>query len=458
MPTLQQYIAELREFISIPSVSAGPLMKGSVRQCAVWLATQLKNAGLKRVKVFETRLHPIVYADYLVDASLPTILFYGHYDVQPAEPLTDWLSEPFNPIIKGNYIVGRGASDDKSQLLVHVKAIEELILKNGAPPVNIKCLFEGEEEIGSPNLKAFITANKQLLACDAAVISDTNMAAANQPAVTYSLRGSLNLELTLHGQEKELHSGKYGGTVYNPIQALSEIISQFHQQDNRVAIPGFYDGIKQPGKAEKAYMSAYGPSNKALMAAAGTACQWGEAGHTAYERATIRPSLSITSVSAGYQGEGAKNSIPNAATAKINIRLVPGQQPARLEFLTRAFISEVTPPGFRVSIKASSPAMPVVLPTGNCFLKAAALAYETAFGVKPIFLRSGGTIPVVNMFKEILGAPTVLMGFALPSDNMHGPNEQFYLPNFIKGIQTSIHFMNNVSSLTKYKQTKHLSR
>ena len=450
MPFNPRYINELKDFISFPTISSDSSKKKEIQKCAEWLAAHLQKTGLKKVKIFQTRLHPLVYAEYFVSPELPTVLYYGHYDVQPAVPLKQWKLQPFNPVVKGDYIYGRGTADDKGQLFIHIKAIEEVLKKSGTLPVNVKCIFEGEEEVGSPNLPDFIRTNKKYLKCDVAVVSDTKMLAVDQPAITYSLRGALNMEITLSGKNKELHSGSYGGMIYNPIKALAEIVSVLHDENNRVTIPGFYSDVSSPGSAERKYMAKVGPSNEMLLNETGADLSWGEKGFSNFEKTTIRPAIIITTIKGGYEGEGFKNVIPTSATVKMNVRLVPNQNPVKVQKLLMDYFTEMIPEGFEVKFNAASKAKPVLLSIRNPFVKAASESYKAAFGKCPVYLRSGGTIPVVNMFHDFLNAPTILMGFGLPSDNIHAPNENFHLPTFFKGIKTSRTFMKRVSVINNH--------
>jgi acetylornithine deacetylase/succinyl-diaminopimelate desuccinylase-like protein len=444
--TRHRHVAELKEFIRFPTVSAQPQHADDLKRCARWLASQLQAVGLERVRVLATPRHPIVYADWLRAPGKPTVLIYGHYDVQPAEPLAEWRTPPFEPTVVGDDLFGRGACDDKGQMFAHVKAIEACLKTQGRLPVNVKCLFEGEEEIGSPNLKPFVERNRRLLAADVAVMSDTRMLAADQPALTYALRGGLSFELEVAGQKSDLHSGNFGGAAHNPLQALCEIIAKLHDADRRIAIPGFYDRVRRWGGAEREFMAANGPSDEQILRDAKAELGWGERGYSLYERTTIRPSLSVTGVTGGYQGEGVKAVIPSRATAKLNFRLVPDQDPAEIERLFRSHIARVTPPTVRTTVRSFLAARPALIDRRHPVMRAAARAYEHGFGASPVFLRSGGTIPIVNHFQELLGAPTALMGFALPDDRIHAPNEKFHLPNFYRGIATCIRFLAEVGA------------
>jgi acetylornithine deacetylase/succinyl-diaminopimelate desuccinylase-like protein len=441
-----RFVAELKDFIRFPTVSSQPQHRDDVKRCARWLAANLQSVGLDRVQIFPTPRHPIVYAEWLRAPGKPTVLIYGHYDVQPAEPFAEWRTPPFEPTVVGDDLFARGACDDKGQMFAHVKAIETCLKTQGRLPVNVKCLFEGEEEIGSPNLKPFVERNRRRLAADVAVMSDTRMLAADQPALTYALRGGLSFELEVAGQQSDLHSGNFGGAAHNPLQALCEIIAKLHDADRRIAIPGFYDRVRRWGGAEREFMAANGPSDQQILRDAKAELGWGESGYSLYERTTIRPSLSVTGVTGGYQGEGVKAVIPSRATAKLNFRLVPDQDPAEIERLFRSHIARVTPPTVRTTVRRFLAARPALIDRRHPVMRAAARAYEHGFGASPVFLRSGGTIPIVNHFQELLGAPTALMGFALPDDRIHAPNEKFHLPNFYRGIATCIRFLAEVGA------------
>ncbi len=441
-----RFVAELRELIRFPTVSAQPKHAEDLKNCAAWLADHLRWVGLERVNVIPTRRHPIVYAEWRHAPGCPTVLIYGHYDVQPVDPLEEWGFPPFEPTIRGQDLYGRGASDDKGQLFVHVKAIESYLRTTGELPLNVKCLLEGEEEIGSPSLPSFLAQSRDRLAVDVALLSDMRILAPDRPAITYSLRGALSLELEVHGPKQDLHSGTFGGAVHNPLQALCEIIGSLHDANGRVAIPGFYDQVRRWSQEERAYMARAGPSDAQILWDAQTEKGWGEPGYTVYEQTTIRPAVTVNSMVGGYQGPGPKAVIPARAGAKLNFRLVPDQDPHEIDRLLRQYINSVTPPTVQTTIRRHLVAKPALVNRHHPTMQAAAAAYRKGFGATPVFLRSGGTIPVVNLFQEILGVPTVLMGFALPDDRMHAPNEKFHLPNFYNGIVTSIWFLAEVGA------------
>ena len=451
----RRFLGELKEFVAFPTVSAQPRYAGDLRKCAAWLASHLRHIGLEHVQVVATKGNPIVYADWLHARGRPTVLIYGHYDVQPPDPLNEWRSPPFQPAVRGQDLYGRGACDDKGQLLTHVKALEAWLRSSRKLPVNVKCIFEGEEEVRSRNLRPFVDRNKRALAADTAVMSDTQMPAPNLPAIVYSERGALSLELEVRGLEHDLHSGNFGGAVHNPLQALCEIVAQLHDDGGRIAIPGFYESVRHWSEQERAAMSRSGPSDARLLEEAKAKRGWGEPDFTLYERTTIRPALTMNGVAGGYQGPGEKGVIPARALAKLSFRLVPDQDPRHIDQLFRRYVAHIAPPGMNSVVRTISSARPALIDRKHPAMKAAALAYRKGFGAAPVFLRSGGTIPAVSMFQEELGIPTVLMGFGLPDDRIHAPNEKFHLPNFYRGIATSIWFLAAIGAGAGSTMKKH---
>jgi len=435
-----RFVTELKEFIRFETVSADPGHAASLRRCAKWLADKLGEAGLERVEVLPTRRHPLVYAEWLHAPERPTLLVYGHYDVQPPEPLGQWRSPPFEPVVRRKVLYGRGASDDKGQMFVHVKALEAHLRANRVLPVNVKCLFEGEEEIGSPSLPRFLAANHRRVAAAVAVLSDMPMRGPHRPAVTHALRGALSLELRVRGPERDLHSGLFGGAIGNPLQGLCEILASLHDGQGRVAVPGFYDRVRRWGAEERAYMRRVGPSDTEIERAARARQGAGDRGYTLYERTTIRPALTINGIIGGYGGPGPKAVIPATSLAKISFRLVPDQDPGEIDRLVREHVLRATP-FVDVELETTFMARPTLVGTRHPAIRAAAAAYRRGFGASPVFLRSGGTIPAVSLFQEWLGIPTVLMGFALPDDRMHAPNEKFDLSVFSRAIDSSIWFL-----------------
>jgi acetylornithine deacetylase/succinyl-diaminopimelate desuccinylase-like protein len=454
----KKFVSELKEFLRFPSVSSEPERANDLKKCAHWLANHLQHIGLGRVKVIPTKGHPIVYAAWQRAPERPTVLIYGHYDVLPGEPVREWRTPPFNPTILDGNLHVRGASDDKGQLFSHIKAIESYLKTQHALPVNVKCIFEGEEEIGSPHLTSFIVRNKRALRADTAVISDTRMLAPDRPAISYAQRGGLRAELEVKGPPHELHSGNFGGAVHNPLQALCEIIARLHDAHGRVTIPGFYDDVRHWGEEERVFMERTGPSDDQILQDAKVEQGWGESGFSLYERTTIRPALTLNGMAGGHHGAGAKSIIPARAIAKLSFRLVPNQDPQKIAQLFRDHIEHVTPPAVCSSVRTFSPIRPALVDRNHPAVRAAAFAYKKGFGAFPVFLRSGGSIPVVTTFQEVLGCPAVLMGFGLPDDHIHGPNEKFYLPNFYNAIATSIWYLAVAAKLPTaermQKQTK----
>jgi acetylornithine deacetylase/succinyl-diaminopimelate desuccinylase-like protein len=440
-----RFVAELQDFVRFRTISAQPKHVRDLKDCAKWLADHLRWIGLENVRVVPTSRHPIVYGELLRDSAVPIVLIYGHYDVQPPDPVDEWHSPPFEPVIRAEELYGRGASDDKGQMFAHIKALEAYLKTRGMLPVNIRCIFEGEEEIGSPNLTAFLKRNREALSADVAVMSDTRMLARDRPALTYAMRGALSLELEIHGGAEDLHSGNFGGAIHNALQALCEIVARLHDNRGRIMIPGFYDRVLRWSNDERALMARNGPSDEQILRDAKVRLGWGEYEYTLYERTTIRPALTINGISGGYQGPGGKAVIPARAVAKLNFRLVPDQDPFEIDELFRKHVAQLTPNTVTSQVRTTLTAQPALIDRTHPALRAAAVAYREAFGKAPVFLRSGGTIPVVNTLHEILGIPTVLMGFALPDDRMHAPNEKFHLPNFHRGIETCIHFLEEIA-------------
>jgi acetylornithine deacetylase/succinyl-diaminopimelate desuccinylase-like protein len=439
-----RFLRELTDFVRIPSVSAQPQYAGDVRRCAEWLAERLRRCGMQRVALLPTPRHPIVYAEWRHAADRPTVLIYGHYDVQPVDPLNAWRTPPFEPTIRGASLYGRGASDDKGQLFCHVAALESYLQTTGRLPTNVVCVFEGEEEIGSLHLAAFLKRYRRAFAADVAVVSDTRFLAAGRPAITYALRGGLGLEIEVRGQQHDVHSGSFGGALHNPIQALCEIIARLHDSNGRIAIPGLYERVRRLSAPERAELARNGSSDARILRDARAERAWGERGYSLYERTAIRPALTINGISGGYQGPGGKGIIPARASAKLSFRLVPDQDPRVVEQLVRRHIARIAPPTVRVGLRTYLASRPALLDRRHPAFHAAAQAYRRGFGAAPAFVRSGGSIPVVSMLQELLGIPTILMGFALPDDRMHAPNERFRLRQFFGGIATCIHFLAEV--------------
>lgn len=438
-----RFIEELFDLIAIKSISSIPDHKPDVHQAAQWIVDHLHTLGMQRVELFETVGHPIVYGEWLGAGDAPTVLVYGHYDVQPALAEDGWkTADPFKAeIIDGN-IIARGATDDKGQFFIHLKTFEALMQATGTFPVNIKFLIEGEEEVSSTNLEKFIEANKDLLKADVAVISDTGMFAPGIPAICYGLRGYTLLQVEVTGPKDDLHSGTYGGSVHNPIQALVELLATLHDADGWVTLPGFYDDVRVLSDTERATLAEVPYTEAMWQDETGAPQPWGESEFTIYERTSIRPTLELISIDGG-EIKGIKNIVPKAARARISCRLVPYQKPETIAELVQHYIEAHTPPTIKVEVKQLVAGDPAVLVNRDSEAMQVAIdAYEQVFGTKPLFVLGGGSIPVVTDFQERLGMPTLLMGFGLPDDNLHAPNEKLAVEQFRLGIQTMLIFYN----------------
>ncbi|HEX7848019.1 MAG TPA: dipeptidase [Chitinophagaceae bacterium] len=444
-PVSPKMMEDYKTFLRFPSIASDPAHTSDVGHCAKWLAKKMKEAGLSTVKIISTPGHPIIYGEQKTDPSNKTILFYGHYEVQPGGPFAKWKSPPCNPVTRDNYIYARGASDDKGQVWIQLKAIEYMLKRKDQYRINIKCIYEGEEETGSKNLGPFIKTNRNLLQSDAVIVSDSKMLGADQPAITYSLRGSFNAALTITNGGKELHSGTYGGMVYDPSSVMSKLLAGMHDSTGKIIVPGFYNQVVPIKNNERNFMQKSGPPDESLLADSGATSSHGEPGFSNYERTTIRPSIVITTLIAGHTGAGFNNSVSSTATAKMNVRLAGGQRPIDAARQIRSYIQHNLPPSIRYKLRFSSPVDPVATGRKHPYMMAAAKAYTQVFKRPVTFLRSGGTIPIVSLMQKEMGVPVVLMGFALGSDNMHAPNERFYLPNLDRGIQTIIEFARQVS-------------
>jgi acetylornithine deacetylase/succinyl-diaminopimelate desuccinylase-like protein len=441
----KRFLDELIELLKIPSVSADPAYAKDVIKTAAHVAQSLTDAGADNVEICETAGYPVVYADKIIDSALPTVLVYGHYDVQPADPIDLWTNPPFEPIVKktevhpDGAIFARGACDDKGQMFMHVKAFEAMI-KSGELACNVKFMIEGEEEVGSENLGIFVKNNKERLSADIILVSDTGMLANDVPSVTTGLRGLSYVEVEVTGPNRDLHSGLYGGCVANPINILAEMIASLHDENNHITIPGFYDKVIELTDAERAEMAKAPFSKEAYCKALDIDEVAGETGYSTLERGSIRPCLDVNGIWGGYTGQGAKTVIASKAYAKISMRLVPDQHPEEItELFTKHFLS-IAPEGTKVVVTPHHGGQPSVTPMDSIGYAAASEAYEATFGVKPIPVRSGGSIPIVAMFEQELGLKTILMGFGLDSDAIHSPNEHYGLFNYYRGIETIPHF------------------
>jgi len=442
-----RFVEELKALVRFPSVGSEPAHAAEVRRCAAWLAAHLDSLGL-RARLVETSGHPLVRADWRGAPGRPTLLVYGHYDVQPADAADGWHSPPFEPTLRGDALYGRGASDDKGQLWAHVKAVESWLRTAGRLPVNLVFLFEGEEESGSGGMLGYLARRGPSLGADAAVISDMPMRDARTPAITLSMRGTLGMEIEVRGPSHDLHSGIFGGAVANPLHVLSDLVARLHGDDGRVAIPGFYDAVALLPPAERAALRRAGPDDAEMLREAGLSAGWGEPGWTEYERTTLRPSVDVHGIAGGYAGDGVKAVIPTRAAAKLSFRLAPGQDPARVERLVRRWVAATPVPGARVRVRTLSRARPVRVDARHPAVAAAAGAARAAFGRAPVFVRSGGTLPVAAVLSADLGLPVVLMGFALRDDGMHAPDEKMHLPIFHRAVETSIRMLAAMSRLS----------
>lgn len=443
-----QQLSHLMEWLAIPSVSTLREHKPDVQAAAEWLAARMEAIGLEHVAIIPTESptgHPIVYGDWLhAGADAATVLIYGHYDVQPVDPLNEWRTPPFMPTVQEGKLFARGASDDKGQTYIHLAAVEALLQSEGKLPVNVKFLIEGEEEVGSRGLAQFVPGHPEQLAADVCLISDTHILGPDQPSILYGLRGGMSAELIVRGPQTDLHSGMFGGAVHNPNQALAELLSSLHDEAGRVNIPGFYDDVLPLSDEERALLAQVPYDEATLMGETGVPAAWGEADFTPVERIGARPTLEITGMWGGFIGEGFKTVIPREARAKISCRLVPDQDPARIGQLLRDHLARIAPATVTVEVQVNRGAPATVVDVNVPQMQAAVRAYEAVFGATPIFTREGGSIPIAGMLKEVLNAPVIFMGFGLPDDNLHAPNEKLSLSNFYKGIRTSIAFMREV--------------
>ncbi|WP_304608515.1 dipeptidase [Pontibacter anaerobius] len=443
-----RFVNELLDMLRIPSVSADPKFKADVMQNAEFLKERLIEAGADKVELVETAGNPVVYGEKMIDPNLPTVLVYGHYDVQPADPYELWNSPPFEPVIKDGKIYARGACDDKGQMYMHVKAFETMV-KTGTLACNVKFMIEGEEEVGSVNLGTFVRENKDRLQGDVILISDTGMLGNDTPSITTGLRGLSYVEVEVTGPNRDLHSGLYGGAVANPINILCQMIASMHDENNHITIPGFYDNVDELSQEERAEMARAPFDLEKYKKALDLGDVHGEAGYVTMERNSIRPTLDVNGIWGGYTGEGAKTVIPSKAYAKISMRLVPHQTSEEITEKFKKHFESIAPKSVKVVVKPHHGGEPVVTPTDSAAYQAAAMAYEETFGVKPIPVRSGGSIPIVAMFKSELGLDSVLMGFGLDSDAIHSPNESYGLFNYMKGIETIPQFYKHFAELKK---------
>jgi len=444
---IDNYLEELKEYLRIPSVSALPEYKEDIKKCSEFVAGKLKAAGMKKVKIFKTDKHPLVYGEWLGAKDKPTVLIYGHYDVQPADPIELWKSQPFEPEIRNGKIYARGANDNKGQNFVHIKAVEAIMKNSGGLPLNVKFLIEGEEEIGSPSLETFLKnkENKKLLKCDAVLISDTSLYAKGVPTLNYGLRGLAYMEIELTGPNRDLHSGSFGGAFANPINELAKLISKLHDKNGRVTIPNFYKDVQKAAKFEKDNFKKLKFDEAKFAREYGVKELYGEKGYSTLERLWTRPTLDCNGIYGGYTEEGAKTVLPSKATAKISMRLVPNQDMKTIVKEFTKHVKSLTPNSVKIKVREMHGGAPVVIPIEHRAIRAAARATSRAFGKETVFTREGGSIPIVVEFMKELKSPVILMGLGLDSENIHSPNEHFHLDSFKKGLLSSVYFFEEYS-------------
>ena len=442
-----RYVDELKEYLAIPSISALPQHTADVRRAAEWTAEALRSAGMQSVKVIDTPGHPAVFGEWLGAPGKPTILFYGHYDVQPVDPVNLWTSPPFEATVRDGEIYARGAADDKGQVFMHIKAIEAFMKKTGGLPVNMKVLIEGEEEVGSEHLDDFIRAHKTELASDVVVISDSPMFDRGIPSICYGLRGLVYFQLDVRGTKTDLHSGSFGGAVANPAFVLAQILAQMKDRGGRVKIPGFYDAVRPLSDAERAEWKKLPFNETRYRKELGAPRLFGESGYTTLERVWARPTFEVNGLLSGFTGEGAKTVLPAVAMAKVSMRLVPDQDPDTIANLFESYVKKVCPATVELSVTRMHGGKPWMTEFDNKYVRAAGRAIELGFGRAPVFNREGGSIPVVSTFQAELGVPSVLFGVGLPDENAHAPDEKLDLGNFHNGILASAHLYREIADL-----------
>jgi acetylornithine deacetylase/succinyl-diaminopimelate desuccinylase-like protein len=441
---------QLFAMLRIPSLSGDPAYAADVRRMAEWLAAHMHDIGLSNVQVMETAGHPVVYGEYLgAGPDKPTVLVYGHYDVVPAALEDGWHTPPFEPVEKDGRVYARGATDDKGQLFIHVKALEAYLHSGDGAPVNVKFLIEGEEEVSSPNLRPFIEAHLELLRADVCVISDSSMARVEEPAITHSLRGMTYIEVEVQGPTDDLHSGFFGGAVHNPALALVEILGKLYHPDHTIAVPGFYDDVVPLTQAEREEIAKTAISDEQLKQSTGVPATWGVANYTIRERVSARPTLDINGLWSGWSGPGPKTIIPARAGAKLSSRLVGNQNPHNIYEQLKAYIEQLAPPTVRVAVRLLTTGQPALIPFDLPEMQAAARAYEKGWGHTPVFTRGGGSIPVVADFSNLMQIPVVMMGYGLDDDGLHAPNESYSLAMFQRGIETAIVYLEELAQLPR---------
>jgi acetylornithine deacetylase/succinyl-diaminopimelate desuccinylase-like protein len=431
-----RFLEQLLEVLRIPSVSAQPQHRGDMQRCAEHLAAHCRRIGMTRAEVMPTPGHPVVYAEWLGAPGAPTALVYGHYDVQPPEPLELWQTPPFEPVVRDGKVIARGAVDDKGQVHMHLAAIEAHLAVHGRLPVNLKLVIEGEEEVGSAHLEAFLREHHARLGADVIVVSDTAMLAPDQPALTYALRGILYTQIEVTGPSQDLHSGVFGGAVMNPANALAQIIAGLKDADGRITVPGFYDAVRPLGATEQQALRELPFDEAAFLRQSGAPAPFGEKGYSTYERVSARPTLDVNGMWSGYTGEGSKTVLPSFAAAKVSMRLVPDQDPDTLFPLYARHVQSLAPPGVTVVVKPHHHAQPFLSDPEDPMMQAAIRALSRAWTKKPCLVREGGSIPVMATFQRTHGKPTILMGFGLHDDQVHAPNEKFSLSSFHGGTRS----------------------
>lgn len=441
------YVEQLKDYLRIPSISTSVKHKNEMKKCANYVAGQLKSAGMKKVKIIPTAGHPLVFGELIHDKKLPTVLIYGHYDVQPVDPLNLWKSPPFEPEIRNGKIWARGANDNKGQNFVHIKSVEAFKNTGTKLPVNVKFLIEGEEEIGSPNLSKFLKTNKSLLSCDAVMISDTSLYQPGIPTINYGLRGLCFMEVEVIGPNRDLHSGSFGGAVANPINVLADMISKLIDKNGRITIPDFYKDVQKLSPVERTNYKKLKFSDAKFAKELNVKELAGEKGYSTLERLSGRPTLDCNGIWGGYTENGAKTVLPSKAYAKISMRLVPDQDPKTIAKLFAKYVKQIAPKSVKVNVKELHGGLPIVVSFDNPAVKAAAKAASKAFGKETVFTREGGSIPIVVDFAKQLDVPTILMGLGLDTDNIHSPNEHFTLSNFSRGILASAYFFEEFAKI-----------
>jgi len=441
---VDRFVRELTDLVRIPSIGSDARHAADVRRCAQWIASHLAGLGIADVRLLPTAGHPLVFAATPPVPGRPVVMVYGHYDVQPPGPIAAWQTPPFRPARRGAWLFGRGASDDKGQLFAHIKALESWI-RSGGPPVGVKLLFEGEEEIGSPSLAAALRAYRSLLGAHVVMVSDSPMPAPGRPAITTALRGSLGFEIEVRGAREDLHSGIFGGAIPDPIEVLCHVIATLGDRSGRITVSRFYDAVREVSSTERRALAATGPSDQQLLSDARAQTGWGERNFTLFEKTTIRPSLTVTGIRGGHTGPGDRTVLAASARARVNVRLVPNQRPDDVARLLARHMARVMPASVRATLRFGRSTRPYQIAREHPMVRAAMRACRKGFGAPAALLPMGGSVAAVPAFQDVLGIPSVLVGFGLPDDGKHGPNERFYLPTFRRAVATSIHFLAEVA-------------